>query len=137
MNFIDERCASSSVRLIHPILLLIRSVTERQRKYIWLINLIDDDAYFRVGQVYMMYLTWQKIFIPLKKQILESTENINFNTYVLRYIIQHKITNISTFSFMFPCHVKKSIWNARDIHLQKNVLLIRHRQSIVFRASPH
>lgn len=36
---------------------ICRSVTDRQRKYIWLINLIDDDAYFSVGQVYMMYLT--------------------------------------------------------------------------------
>lgn len=30
-----------------------------------------------------------------------------------------------------------SIWNAREIHLLKNLLMIRHRLSIVFRFSPH
>lgn len=49
MNVIDELCDSSSIRLIYPILLLIRYVTDRQRMYIWLINLIDDDAYFYGG----------------------------------------------------------------------------------------
>lgn len=42
-------------------------------------------------------------------------ENNNFNTYCLRKIIQLKITNISTCSFMFPCYVKKK--NRSEMHV--------------------
>lgn len=66
-----------------------------------------------------------------------SIDNTSFNTYVLRCIIQHKLTNISSFTFSFPSQKRKSIWNARDIILRQNLLLIRHRPPIVSCSSPH
>lgn len=66
-----------------------------------------------------------------------SIDNTSFNTYVLRCITQHKLTNISSFAFSFPSQKRKSIWNARDIILRHNLLLIRHRLPIVSCSSPH
>lgn len=49
--------ASSSTKLINPILILIWFVTDRLRKYIWLINFIDGEAYFSIGQAFWMFWT--------------------------------------------------------------------------------
>lgn len=62
-------------------------------------------------------------------------ENNNVNTYGLRFIFRHKITNSSTFFFMFPCYVKKIDLKCTGYSFTKEC--IADKTSAIDRSSPH
>lgn len=134
-------------RLINPILILIRFVTDRLRKYILLIYFIDGEEYFMFWT--MIWDMGSSCFVRPNGHIVKHIFNLKhkycnqLTKLILILTYCDTLFNIKKQIFLLslPCfHAmskRLSIWNTRNIHLRKNLLLIRHRLSIVFRSSPH